>query len=57
MVCFLGLIDCLDGLEGLDDLEGLEILDKLDGLDRLDWTINLSVFRFYLSVLINSRCA
>ena len=42
MVCFLGLIDCLEGLEGL------EILDKLDGLDRLDWTINLSVFRFYL---------
>ena len=39
MSCFLGLID---------DLEGLEILDKLDGLDRLDWTINLSVFRFYL---------
>ena len=33
---FLGLIDCLEGL------------DKLDGLDRLDWTINLSVFRFYL---------
>ena len=48
MSCFLGLIDCL---------EGLEILDKLDGLDRLDWTINLSVFRFYLSVLVHSRCA
>lgn len=48
MSCFWGLIDCLEGLEGLDDLEGLEILDKLDGLDRLDWTINLSVFRFYL---------
>ena len=42
MSCFLGLIDCLEGLEGI------EILDKLDGLDRLDWTINLSVFRFYL---------